>query len=77
MQRRVASNGVFLREHNGGMVAAMDTVDGGFCLIDQSIPSSSTNFVQPPVSNHEVRANSVKLLNSSPPPICTFFTKHA
>jgi hypothetical protein len=67
---------MFLCEHNGGMVAAMDTVDGQFCLIDQGVPSSGADLVQPPVSDHQVRADSVKLLDSSSPLEDALFTEH-
>jgi hypothetical protein len=67
---------VLPREHNGGIVTAMYAMDGRFCLIDQGVPSSGTDFVQPPICNHQVSANSVKLLNSSSPLKDAFFTKH-
>lgn len=67
---------VFLRKHNGGMSAAMYAMHPPFDFIDQGVATRFADFVQPPVGNYEIYADSVKSLDPVSALQFAFFAKH-
>ena len=67
---------VLLREYDSSVLAAMDTMHPSFHLIDQRVTTRFASFVQPPVGNHQVRPDSVKLFDPVAALQFAFLTNH-